>query len=229
MLRPRWRTFPSSPFPGLALLACALVALALLTAPPATLRGYSPAAAILQGPPCNTTDSDGDGILDDGDCSGRIGDNPCGPGAPRPNCDDNCRLTPIANQLDTDSDGFGDVCDNCTHVPNGIVFGFGRLAQSDFDRDGFGDVCDGDHNNDGTTNLGDIIEMSPEFGTFRGDPGFRQDIDMNGDERISPPDLFLTQQSFSAGGPGPSGLSCAGTPPCIAPEVAQLPLFPTLR
>jgi hypothetical protein len=54
-------------------------------------------------------DDDDDGILDDGDGSGQIGDNPC----QHDNtdfCDDNCQFKPNAQQKDSDSDGVGDKC-----------------------------------------------------------------------------------------------------------------------
>jgi len=57
-------------------------------------------------------DTDYDGIKDDGDNSGIAGDNPCIGGATA-DCDDNCLDTPNFDQADTDSDGVGDVCDNC--------------------------------------------------------------------------------------------------------------------
>jgi len=56
-------------------------------------------------------DSDGDGILDDGDESGTVGDNPC-TGGQTQNCDDNCINTPNPDQADSDGDGFGDACDS---------------------------------------------------------------------------------------------------------------------
>lgn len=58
-------------------------------------------------------DADLDGISDDGDNSGIIGDNPC-TGGNTLNCDDNCRLFANPGQEDTDSDGTGDVCDEDT-------------------------------------------------------------------------------------------------------------------
>ena len=46
-------------------------------------------------------DDDGDGILDDGDHSFNQNDNPCTAGDTTL-CDDNCRTTPNAQQLDVD-------------------------------------------------------------------------------------------------------------------------------
>ena len=84
-------------------------------------------------------DDDNDGILD---------------------VNDNCPLIANANQLDTDNDGIGNVCDidddgdgvldvndNCplTINPN----------QEDADNDGVGDVCDSDADNDGVPNSSD--------------------------------------------------------------------------
>jgi hypothetical protein len=59
---------------------------------------------------CVDPDDDNDGVLDDGDSSGSVGDNPCVAGL-YAGCDDNCRLTFNPNQADLDGDGKGDVCD----------------------------------------------------------------------------------------------------------------------
>ncbi len=55
-------------------------------------------------------DTDADGVLDDGDGSGTVGDNQCASGV-RQVCDDNCPLDSNPDQADGDGDLFGDVCD----------------------------------------------------------------------------------------------------------------------
>ncbi len=66
----------------------------------------------------------------------------CLPFLPQDNCptDYNPRDT-THKQPDTDSDGVGNVCDNCLHQYN--------PDQLDTDGDGEGDVCDADKDNDG--------------------------------------------------------------------------------
>jgi len=62
---------------------------------------------------CLDTDCDGDGVL---------------------NVDDNCVITPNADQSDADGDGFGDLCDVCPADFN--------PAQEDINGNGVGDLCE---------------------------------------------------------------------------------------
>jgi len=65
------------------------------------------------------SDSDNDGILDDGDASGIAGDNPCSGGAVS-NCDDNCPLESNADQADANGNGMGDACEDAPVITNFI-------------------------------------------------------------------------------------------------------------
>jgi Thrombospondin type 3 repeat len=103
-------------------------------------------AAACGGPNATPGDSDGDGVFDDGDETGVVGDLPC---ASRQvdACDDNCPRVWNPRQADLDGDGRGDSCDrdadddgtptdadNCPRAKN--------ADQADADDDGVGDVCD---------------------------------------------------------------------------------------
>lgn len=72
--------------------------------------------------------------------------NPCAD-AQTSGCDDNCRDTKNASQLDADGDLVGDVCDNCDEVYN--------PGQEASDGDSLGDACDTDDDGDGIMDDGD--------------------------------------------------------------------------
>ena len=126
-------------------------------------------------------DTDGDGILDDGNGSGIAGDAPCLNGQTT-SCDDNCQFNKNANQSDNDGDGVGDVCDPDSQCKVGV----------DTDRDGISD-CDelqiyktdpnlADTDGDG---LGDGVEVG--LTGFDADPATTTDPlkrDTDGDGRL---------------------------------------------
>jgi len=66
---------------------------------------------------------------------------------------DNCVTVRNFDQADLDHDGVGTSCDNCPTTPNSL--------QEDFDGDGAGDECDPDIDNDGVLNVQDVCQRSP--------------------------------------------------------------------
>jgi hypothetical protein len=148
-------------------------------------------------------DSDGDGILDDGDGSGIVGDNPC-IGGNTTNCDDNCIDTPNADQSDIDSDGVGDVCDNCRLVANPDQ----RDTNSDEDdntnkagEQHYGNLCDPDFDNNGIVGLADINELRKYYGKTV--PPAPANIDLDGNGIIGLSDVNILRQYYGrAPGPG---------------------------
>ncbi|MFM1878910.1 MAG: hypothetical protein RLZZ241_1776, partial [Bacteroidota bacterium] len=81
---------------------------------------------------------------------------------------DNCSDVSNADQIDTDSDGLGDACDP-DDDNDGVADEFDNCpdtynpGQEDFDGDGIGDVCDEDIDNDGVVNSLDLCpDTAPE-------------------------------------------------------------------
>ncbi|MFH0903406.1 MAG: thrombospondin type 3 repeat-containing protein, partial [Pseudomonadota bacterium] len=65
---------------------------------------------------------------------------------------DNCRTVPNGpDWKNSDTDAFGDFCDNCPDVTN--------AGQTDSDQDGIGDACDLDDDNDGAADASDNCRL----------------------------------------------------------------------
>jgi len=186
--------------------------------------------------PAGGGDIDGDGILDDGDGSGTVGDNWCAGGVAE-GCDDNCIYTANADQSDTSGDGLGDACepdrdgdgvpdafDNCPDALN--------PDQEDSDLDGTGNTCDNcpeacntgqlDADGDGA---GDVCDVSPGCGGC-GQPACEQqctviDTDADGvpDEQDNCPAVVNPAQE-DADGDG-SGNACDNCPAAANPDQAD--------
>lgn len=115
---------------------------------------------------------------------------------------------------DADQDGVPDVYDNCTVVPNGPLAGTDACdGQEDGDLDGFGNPCDFDPNNDSAYGLDDLGETLDNAVLVTTNPRY----DFNCDGAVGIDDLgAMLDNSGILPLPGPSGLPCAGTIPCVA-------------
>ncbi len=111
---------------------------------------------------------------------------------------------------DMDSDGVPDSEDICKLDPM-VPF----LCGLDTDQDGYGNACDSDLNNDGLTNGLDFQVLLPCFLT--GMDATNAGCDFNCDTLLGGGlDFAIFLPNFIAGTPpGPSGLPCAGTVPCL--------------
>jgi hypothetical protein len=110
---------------------------------------------------------------------------------------------------DADLDGVCDAADDCATSAN--------PGQLDTDFDGYGNACDADFGNDGRVGLGDFLTLWSRFGASLGSPSYDPHLDTDGDGAIGLFDFLGLAPSFG-GPPGPSGLACAGSVPCAAPD-----------
>jgi len=109
--------------------------------------------------------------------------------------------------LDQDQDGVEDPLDDCLIDAN--------PDQLDSDQDGYGNLCDADFDGDGGVGSLDFGLLRSAFQTQPGDPGWNPDVDTDGDGAVGLLDYGRFRKAYG-GPPGPSGLGCAGTPPCPA-------------
>jgi hypothetical protein len=154
----------------------------------ADLSVYRDQIIAITRPECaNEIDDDGDTLVDwpsDPDCASELG------------------LTELPDQ---DQDGVGNPEDNCLAVAN--------ADQRDTNLDGFGNLCDADFDGNLVVNVGDFGVFKAAYLKGQGDPGYNPDADFDGDAVINVSD-FGVFKSMYLGVPGPSGLGCAGSPPC---------------
>jgi hypothetical protein len=74
-----------------------------------------------------------------------------------------------------------------------------------------------DVNDDGRIGGPDYLALGSAFAATRSDARYDEDLDADGDGVIGAPELLLLGASWLRD-PGPSGLACAGSPPCpLAP------------
>ena len=113
---------------------------------------------------------------------------------------------------DTDTDLVPDVFDNCDQLANGPGEGSNQV---DSDQDGYGNACDADYTGDTFVDTGDFAVFLNSFtGTVN------PDTDHDGDGFCNTADFAVFLAGFTANSNGltsvgPSGLSCAGTAPCL--------------
>jgi hypothetical protein len=121
---------------------------------------------------------------------------------------DHFRIVKGPEIADQDQDGVEDAADDCLVLAN--------LEQLDSDADGYGNRCDGDFDGSGGVGIADYGALLVAFGSTPLASNWNPDADMTGNGGVGLDDYGLLLAGFGRA-PGPSGLACAGTPPCPAP------------
>ena len=150
-------------------------------------------------------DADGDGAV--GDPESELLERYFG-GAPGPSGLACAGAVPCAacDGADADGDGVCDALDDCTATPN--------PTQLDSDLDGYGNACDADHTNDGLVGSADFTVLLGAFGCSVDHPDCDGGLDTDGDGLIGSSEFNLLRRDLGEA-PGPSGLACAGSAPCL--------------
>jgi hypothetical protein len=112
--------------------------------------------------------------------------------------DDNCPGIPNLDQLDSDGDLVGDVCDNCPDNYN--------PGQEDSDADGIGDACDficGDIDGNGQTDMLDILYLISYLYKGGPAPDPPEGGDVDDDDACNMLDILYLISYLHKGGPEP--------------------------
>ena len=117
------------------------------------------------------SDTDGDGILDDGDNSGIVFDNPC-TGDETIGCDDNCLYVYNPEQIDLNGDGNGDVCEcesdfdgDGAVAANDVTTFLNDLGRNQYNNPCTAEnPCNGDFDGDGAVGSNDVTKFLEDFG-----------------------------------------------------------------